>query len=328
MKRTVRFAISVLLLVALALAVNWQTIPRYLRNLQPWAAFVVIPMLALQLVVSAWKWRWALRIHELHFRLGYLVRVYCIGFFLNNFLPSSIGGDGYRVFRTLPDAGFKSTALSAVLLERLVGVAALIVLGACGAVQLYSAHLLARAYLTIVLAVTAVIVISIWAIKQRRVGFLRASLQKSTWYEALKHNVRHVARARGAWLPLLAISLLFQAQAVLIIFVLFEGLGVHVSFAQAVLITAAAGLATVIPLSINGLGIVEASLAGAAVALGVGYEEGLLVSVLIRIFVLPLSLLAGLLYLFESAEKHPLASASDTSLSRVIAALGRAPRNG
>ena len=109
---------------------------------------------------------------------------------------------------------------------------------------------------------------------------------------------RSLARA-APWIPLVGISLLFQAQAILIIYALFEALGVRVDLAQAALIAAAAGVATVIPLSINGLGVVEATVAGTALAVGVSYEAGLLVALLIRLLVIPLTLLAGLLYAFE-----------------------------
>ncbi len=55
----------------------------------------------------------------------------------------------------------------------------------------------------------------------------------------------------------------------------------------------------IVPLSINGIGIVEATIAGAGVAVGVSYEAGLLVALLMRVLILPLTLLAGLLYAFE-----------------------------
>jgi uncharacterized membrane protein YbhN (UPF0104 family) len=85
---------------------------------------------------------------------------------------------------------------------------------------------------------------------------------------------------------------------------LFNSLGEHISLEQAALVAAAAGLATIIPLSINGLGIVEATIAGTAVAVGVSYEAGLVVAVLMRLLLLPLTLAAGLLYAFEPRHQY------------------------
>ena len=117
-----------------------------------------------------------------------------------------------------------------------------------------------------------------------------------------------MAKARSRWIPLIAISLLFQAQAILITFELFQAVDANVTLAQAALIAAAAGIAAIIPFSINGLGIVEATFAGTAVAVGVGYEAGLLVALLIRVLVIPLTLLAGLLYAFEPGYPRDLSA--------------------
>ncbi len=91
----------------------------------------------------------ALRIHELQFGYGFLSRVLVIAFFLNNFLPTSIGGDAYRVYRTLPPSPPRSSAVSAVLLERVVGLSALLALGFVGALTLYSSNPLARVYVDV-----------------------------------------------------------------------------------------------------------------------------------------------------------------------------------
>ena len=52
---------------------------------------------------------------------SYLFRTGCFAYFFNNFLPSAIGGDVYRIYRTLPPDGDRSRAVSAVLVERVVG---------------------------------------------------------------------------------------------------------------------------------------------------------------------------------------------------------------
>jgi hypothetical protein len=72
--------------------------------------------------------------------------------------------------------------------------------------------------------------------------------------------------------------------------------------AACALIAAVAGLATILPISINGIGVVEGSFAGAAVALGTDYEVALMVAVLIRLIVLPLSLIFGAIYALRGHE--------------------------
>jgi uncharacterized protein (TIRG00374 family) len=298
-KRIVRIAVSAVLLVVLLVRVDWATVLAHLRELQPAVIALVIFLFAAQLALSAWKWQWALRIHELRFDYGFLSRVLVIGFFLNNFLPTSIGGDAYRVYRTLPPMPPRSSAVSAVLLERVIGLCALLALGFIAALTLYSANSLARIYVAVGgCGIAVAIVLAALLFVQPFKGSAPRFLQ-SRWLAPVMQNLRSIAQARAAWVPLIALSLLFQAQAIYIVYLLFGSLDAHVTLAQAALIAAAAGLAVIVPLSINGIGIVEATIAGAGVAVGVSYEAGLLVALLMRVLILPLTLLAGLLYAFE-----------------------------
>jgi uncharacterized protein (TIRG00374 family) len=308
-KRTLRIAVSAVLLAVLLSRMDWATVLTHLQTLQPAIVALVIFLFAVQLALSSWKWQWALRIHELQFGYGFLSRVLVSAFFLNNFLPTSIGGDAYRVYRTLPPSPPRSSAVSAVLLERVVGLSALLALGFVGALTLYSSNPLARVYVAIGVCgiVAALIVAALFFLRPRHGG--SSKFLQSRWLEPVMQNLRFIAQARGEWAPLIALSLLFQAQAIYIVYLLFGALDAHVTLAQAALIAAAAGLAAIVPLSINGIGVVEATLAGAGVAVGVGYEAGLLVALLMRVLILPLTLLAGLLYAFEprreSALSHP-----------------------
>ena len=64
---------------------------------------------------------------------------------------------------------------------------------------------------------------------------------------------------------------------------------------------AAAGVATILPVSINGLGVVEGAFVGSALALDVPYEPALIVAILLRVLLVPYALLFGLIYAFEPA---------------------------
>jgi uncharacterized protein (TIRG00374 family) len=297
--RGLRIAISVGLLAVLIATVDWPTVLAHVERLNPWVVAFVMIAWAVQLAVSSWKWQWALRVHELNFPYVYLTRVLVIGFFLNNFLPTSIGGDAYRIFRTVPAAPPKSRAISAVVLERLVGLSSLLLLGLAGALVLFSSYELARGYVLFAVVGATLCIGALALMRAHSKRWSDSALLRSKWISPAVENFRTIARARGAWIPLVGISLLFQVQAILIIWSLFNALGTTVGLPHAALIAASAGVAAVIPFSINGLGIVEATIAGTAVAVGVSYEAGLLVALLMRILLIPLTLLAALFYAFE-----------------------------
>jgi hypothetical protein len=87
-------------------------------------------MYGLMLVVSAWRWRLLLRVQTVDVSLVTLTKSFLVATFFNNFLPSNIGGDVVRVADTAPFAGSKTLATTVVLLDRILGLIALLAVAA------------------------------------------------------------------------------------------------------------------------------------------------------------------------------------------------------
>lgn len=297
--RKLKVLIGCALLAALALGVDWRALPTHLARLNWQLGVLAMLVVALELPVNAWKWSWSLRLHDRRFTWLYLFRTGCYGFFFNNFLPSAIGGDVYRIVRTSGAAGERSAAVSAVLVERMVGLAAMLLNGLAGAALLAGTNELATWYVNFALpaiAGAAALCLMLWAGTFRR---MRERLFAIRALEPVWENLRRIARPRLEWLPLIGTSFLFQFMAAAVVYLAFAGTGAPVSVAAALLITAAAGIASVLPISISGIGVVEGSIAGTAVALGVNYESAVLAAVIIRLVVLPVSAACGLMYLAQ-----------------------------
>jgi len=298
--RKLKVLIACALLAALALGVDWHEVPTHLARLNWQLGAVAMLVVALELPVNAWKWSWSLRLHDRRFTWLYLFRTGCYGFFFNNFLPSAIGGDVYRIVRTSGTApGERSSAVSAVLVERMVGLAAMLLNGLAGAALLAGTNELATWYVNFALpaiAGAAALGLMLWAGAFRRP---RERLFRIRALEPVQDNLRRIARPRLEWLPLIATSFLFQFLAAAVVYLAFAGIGAPIPVAAALLITAAAGIASVLPISISGIGVVEGSIAGTAVALGVNYESGVLAALIVRLVVLPVSAACGLMYLAQ-----------------------------
>ena len=80
-------------------------------------------------VISAIRWQFLLRVQGVH--LGWK-RVYALGFigvFFNFFIPGGTGGDVVKIFYLLKETpGQKAQALLAVLMDRLIGLVAMVLL--------------------------------------------------------------------------------------------------------------------------------------------------------------------------------------------------------
>jgi uncharacterized protein (TIRG00374 family) len=299
MKFWIKAIVAVTLLAALLLGVDWDDITDELTTLSWWPVAAAAVVLALQFPASAWKWKMALRLHDRVFPLAFLLKVCCIGFFFNNFLPSGIGGDAYRIYRTLPPTGAKLTAISAVFVDRLFGFAALLTLGLLGAAWLAAENLLARTFLIVVLAGGAAGAVGLLLIYFGWFKPLTTRLRRLELFRAFEANLQLVLRRHAAWPLLIAGSFLFQGLTALWMYCVFAAIGVTLSPAECVLLSAAAGIANVLPISISGLGVVEGSIAGVATALGMPFETAVLGALLNRLGVLPFSAACGLVYLFD-----------------------------
>ena len=312
MKRALKFIVAGILLYILLRKVDFSSLSDLLHRLRWWTLPPVFVAMAGEIILSAWKWSQALRMHALAYPYGYLLRTVCTGYFLNNFLPTSIGGDAYRVYRTVPQDGYRSRAVSAILVDRVLGILALLTMGAAGALWNLGSQI-AKTYLGIyclgVIGAAlglAALFLGLFKPLVNKVRHLKA-------VDAVEHNLGRLRAARWEWLRQAILSLAFQSVSVSIVFWLFSQAGQPVSFSMCALIAAAAGIAALLPLSINGIGLMEGSFVAMAVGLGVDYEQAVVVALLRRSMMLLQSLLCGLVYLSEPDKAATLLSRTASS---------------
>lgn len=302
MPRWLKAIVAIALLAVLFMGIDWGQLPARLSRFGWMTVAIVLVSIAGQFIASAWKWQCSLRLHDMPLRFLYVLKVFCIGFFFNNFLPSAIGGDAYRVYRTMPFASDRLRALSAVIVERVVGLSAMLALGFLGALTLMNSSTLARTYLALTSTGLVVGIVTLLAVYLGWFKFITQRLRRFGWFSAVEASAQSVLRMRSEWIGLLMASALFQMLVAVILYALFGAVGVSFNIAQCMLVATAAGLASSVPVSINGIGVVEGTIAGAAVALGAEFEPALVAAVTLRILVLPANAVCGLVYLFD--RKH------------------------
>ena len=302
MLKYIKVSVSFLLIGILIYNVEWGKLIGNLESVSTLSIVIALTIFTLQFPISTFKWQKSLLVHNLEYPFGFLQKVLCISFFFNNFLPSSIGGDAYRAIKTMPKEGFRSRAVSAILLERIIGLFALLLLGFFGAIAITIDEQIAivRFYVLFCLVVGAAFSGLMIIIRLRIFSGLLNRINRIKKLELLTHNIKLVRRSPRTLVDIFMVSLLFQSLAIIAIGVLFNTLGSDGDYAKYALIGAVVGLAGIIPISINGLGIVEGSFAVAAAQLGMDFNQALIVAFMLRILVLPLSLICGLVYLVDS----------------------------
>jgi uncharacterized membrane protein YbhN (UPF0104 family) len=98
----------------------------------PWVA-AALGLYVVQMIVSTW--RWGLLLVPQGVGLGHrrLLSSYLVATFFNNFLPSNIGGDVVRIRDTARPAKSRTLAATVVLFDRGIGLMGLVLVAAVGA---------------------------------------------------------------------------------------------------------------------------------------------------------------------------------------------------
>jgi uncharacterized membrane protein YbhN (UPF0104 family) len=306
LRLVIKTALSVVAIGGLIAGINWDELSGLITGYRWEFAIAAFLGLMIQFPVSGLKWHAALRVCNVDLSFRRLTRFYCISHFVGQFLPTSIGGDAYRVYRVLPLVQPRSRAVTSILIDRVVGLAALLFLGAMGAVFLIDNFRLPRGYLTALGLGSLGAVIGSAAMYFGWLGLMRRKLQHLEVVATIQEDLTQLRHAGWNWVPLLCMAFVFQLIAVTIVYLLFLGAGSSIGIAEVALIAAVTGVAGMIPLAINGIGITEGTIALAGVSLGADYEDAAVAAVLLRVAVLPLSCACGVLYWRESHGRDAL----------------------
>jgi uncharacterized membrane protein YbhN (UPF0104 family) len=98
----------------------------------PWLAIALSVYFA-TVLCSVWRWWLLLEAQDVSVPARQLFSSYLVALFFNNLLPSNIGGDVVRISDTAKVTRSKTLATTVVLLDRVMGVMALVLVAACGA---------------------------------------------------------------------------------------------------------------------------------------------------------------------------------------------------
>lgn len=214
-------------------------------------------MLAVALVLSAVRW-W-LVVGPGRAPLGFLVRLYFVGQFFSLFLPTSVGGDAVRVLALSRAVGGMGRALSSVIIERLLGICALV------------AYLLMGGLLTPSL-LTAFARRLTWRLGWEHALLLAAALgiacALAVFYGMRSIKLRQLwrdasdawARFRHAPWPLttaVLTSLVVQATYILVWYVLARIVHLDVPLSALLVFVPLVSLVAMLPVTLSGLGVRE-----------------------------------------------------------------------
>jgi uncharacterized membrane protein YbhN (UPF0104 family) len=243
-------------------------------------------------VLSAWRWQMLARPFGFNCSVRQLTAYYFIGMFFNLVLPTSVGGDVVRAWRLDGGQGKRLAAFAAVFLDRFSGLCVLLLLG-CVGLALYDGPLPSWITWFVVgsaFSAAPAIVLAPWlaALGQR---FARP-------LEKLRVGLRTL-RSPKLLLGSTLLSLGVQAANVFLVMLIGWALGADIPVGYYWIMVPMVTLLSMLPASINGMGVRENATALFLVPLGVPESTAVALALAWFGVFLAASLLGGLVFLCE-----------------------------
>jgi uncharacterized protein (TIRG00374 family) len=260
----------------------------------------------------AFRWHAILRSMGIVMRFSEVARLYLIGLFLNNLLPTSVGGDAAKVYYVGRRFGYPAAGAS-VLIDRFLGLLWLAVIGSVLG-WLLPAETPVLAALRTVLTAGAVLlagglcVVVAWPMErvlERAVLFGRrapASLMQGV------STIRLACRQPSLLLVAGAIVGGYAALLALIYSTYFSAAGSSVAFSSLVYVLIGIAILVNVPVSLNGIGLREQLHSVLFAAVAVPAELSVSVAILMFAHTLLLSLVGAALWVSEGPASAILSS--------------------
>lgn len=278
--------------------INWGEVARRISEVDRPYLLLYVAVLLAGIAISSRKWQVIARAKGFHRSYRDFFRAYLTGTFINNFLPSTIGGDTYRTLWLGKRDGRLSPALSTALFDRFTGIWAAMVF----------AILFSLFHVKLVFANPFWLFLDIAIIASLSFDFALPILRKSStarqllekFPERIRRLVHEVMRYpfHRTTVPVLGWALLFNLIGVgLANLVLFRALGGEVHTIEYLGVIFLVTIVSNIPISINNIGVKEWAYATFFGYLGTSVEAAVAVAVTSRLIQMMVSFSAIPFYL-------------------------------
>ncbi len=286
---------------------NFDTLLDSLKSLD--IRFLIIALIVYSAGISFLVFRWGilLKAHGYHIFRPFLLQASFIGWFFNMLLPSSIGGDFYRVYdlhrnKKVP----MNENISAVVMDRRIGaISGIILLTITFFFGMF--NYIGRNSVIIIFSALGGVIIFLAILFFPRFFRINIFLRKFRIFSKIRPKLKEIHdrlisyRYKIKYLvAALFFSLLLQTFFITSYYFVSLSLGLQMKYQMLVFTQPFTSLASGVPIAIGGMGVRENVLAFAIESFGVGRADATLFSFIILSIILFNALVGGLIYLFKN----------------------------
>ncbi len=313
MRHKVLIAAKLLLAVGLLVFVFWKVvdvrqIAQALSERMQWRYFALAAVLQwTAVVICTHRLMILLRAQDVHLTFRYTLKCTFIGFFFNLFSLGSTGGDVVKAFYIARETDHRKTeSVTVVFLDRLVGMAAVLLIAAC---SLLATLWITDAFRFLIPFVLLAILAGVLA---AGLIFTKNYWQRYAWWRRLSHyvpqwagrvvNAVHAYRAHK-WIGITALieSIVVQLTMCIIAWCLGAGLGFDKPMYIYFIVFPLGALILALPVSPSGLGTGELAFIEGFKRFGVDGGPAAAFVVLLRLLMLSMSLVGFVLWMLPGS---------------------------
>ena len=260
---TAKVVVSLLLFGWLFRRVQWSQIGPALSQADPvWVTAAAAVLFASHLLAS-YQWGRLLAAAGIELPFWKVASYYHVGLFFNNFLPANVGGDLARTLDASRTGASRASALSTVILDRLIGMVALGGVAVVSTLPAIDRFHLAAAYGGVVAFFIMAVVMLRAMLEPRVLAALERLLARiglarlSPSLDRLSGSLVEFRNRKRLLLELLCIALIVQVMRIGVHILFARALGISVEPAYFFLFVPLLAVIVSLPISLNGIGVRE-----------------------------------------------------------------------
>lgn len=265
-----------------------------------------VAIMVLTVPVLAARWGWLLRAHAIEERVPWLTRAYFVAYTAGQVLPTSLGGDAVRVVETVRrHAGRTALVTGTILLERGLGGAATVLLGAVGfALSVGRYDVSGYLWLEGVFVFGTILLAFLFFARSARplLRLVQPLLERVRLAQPLRAFYEGIHHYRGRPRLLAAVfglTLAVQAVRILAIWAAARAVGIELDVRVYYVMGPLLFLVMLVPFTLNGLAVREAFFVSFLGSLGIGADQAFAAGFLFFLVTLLMALPGGVIMVRE-----------------------------
>ncbi|KKP68356.1 MAG: Lysylphosphatidylglycerol synthetase/UPF0104 [Candidatus Moranbacteria bacterium GW2011_GWE1_35_17] len=279
--------------------VDWNEVGQYLKKLSGSEIILYVLLYLSGMIFSAYKWRFLAGLRGIILPLGEFFKSYFTATFINNFMPSFVGGDSFKIYHIGKISGKFKEATSSVIMDRFTGLVGGMVLVIIFSILNFSIVrqnniLLALDGLALGGLIFLFVLLEFYRQRKIHTPFEKVNVFLNKLIGEINHyngQASHIWKAIG-------LSFLFNLVGLALANgVLFWALEIHIGILNYLSVIFLASVVSSIPISINNIGVKEWAYITFFGIFGLSASAVISVAIISRLLQMFLSFLAIPIYL-------------------------------